>query len=134
MQFPALQPFVIILVVLLAGCTGGGPTDTPTDSHNIPYEIAVVNEDKQTHSLSIVIRNGTKALYNDTLTVPVQEDPNELETRDLTFSEQGTFTVEARLGTGATATMGYEVNNADPDAAIFISIENGTLEMVTYYW
>lgn len=133
MQFPALRALIVVSILLMAGCVGTGPTDTPTDSHNLPYEIAVRNDDKQTHSLSIVIRNGTKTHYNDTLTVPVQEDPNELETRDLTFSEQGTFTVEAKLGTGATATWAYEVNDADPDAAIFISIENGTLEMVTLY-
>lgn len=59
--------------------------------------------------------------------------PNELTTRNVTVAEPGTYVVEARLDTGATATHEFEVARADPWPAVFVTIADGELDAVTYY-
>ncbi|WP_232701137.1 hypothetical protein [Halobacterium wangiae] len=86
MSRQALQVLAVTALLALAGCTTGGQTATTTttpsstttatpttvqttvpQADRVPFSLE--NEDDESHTVHLVVSNGSEAVYNDTVTI-----------------------------------------------------------------
>lgn len=159
MSRTALPTLLLALALVVAGCTGftakpeTGPssssslTDTVTETAtatpgpypghgNVPYELWIDNTgNPESHRLTVTFSGPEEEshdgpVFNETFEV----EANSSVQRNITFPQAGTYPVEVRSESGATATHTYDVARPNPRTAVVIGIAtDGEIRITTYH-
>lgn len=159
MSRKALPTLLLGLALVLAGCAGlsakpgavpntsTSPTDTAISTATetpglypghgqVPYELWIANTgNNESYRLTVTFlgpENGSQdgPVLNETFEV----EANSSVKQNITFSRSGTYRVEARSESGATATHEYDVAAPNPISAVVIGITtDGELMIATYH-
>jgi|AntDeeMetagen192_2_1112575.scaffolds.fasta_scaffold07098_4 uncharacterized lipoprotein YajG len=136
MSRQALQVLVVAALLAFAGCTAGGQTATTTTTTATPttsqttvpqaecVPFSLENEDDASHSVHLVVSNGSEVVYDDAVTIAPGT-----ERQVTTLTGQGTtYQIEATMD-GATFERNVTLNPGLLESGVAVN-ESGAFEYV----